>query len=701
MEQAVVQEERPSQALGRVDAAAEWRARLAIITMIGLTFEALTGLLIYFAPFGVFNQFGVLLHTGVGIIWTLAFVYYTVRHWWLRYRGKFNHFQFLGYLSFVLVAVCIVSGAVLTVQAAVGTRIGYTWDLVHLVTGLSVIFAVFVHLLLVWVRKVNAPATAVPLHSAKRVFLVYLIGGTAVLFALQALSGALYEPRQLNNDFPDDYSWKFGEERPFAPSLVRTASNWAYDSRSLSGSAGCGSSGCHSDILAEWEPSAHRYASSDVAFQAVQRLMLADVGAEATRYCAGCHDPIALLSGSKNVNVKGLTSPGADEGVSCVVCHSIVTTDVRGNADYTLDQPVRYVGEDKDGALNKWVSDFLIRAYPQQHKETFARPLYKTAEYCGACHKQFIDEEVNRIGWVQLQNQYDNWRKSRWYHEGDATKTITCRECHMPLSGSTDPASGDTADYNRSDDDGKHRSHRFLGANQVMPILMDLPRAKEHVELIEAWLRGEIEVPEIADKWTSGPVIRLELVGPEQVEPGDRVDVQVIVTNSKTGHGFPTGPLDIIRSWVELTVTDDRGEVVHRSGQMDEEGHMAPDAMVFKAEGIDRNGNDIDRHNLWEMVGARFKRSLFPGTSDTEIYSFACPGLSAPPVEEVDSRSEQTDFAAPQETSELFVRAVLNYQKADAAFLDRLFGEEAGVRTPVTELASDTLTIRVERMNSE
>ncbi len=692
-----VHAEAPDATRGRVDAAAEWRHWLTGLTMGLLVFETITGLAIYLLGFSIWNQFGVLWHTAVGVVMLPPTAWYMGRHWWLRFRGKFNHYQLLGYVSGVLLLALFASGLVLTWQALFGTRIGYLWDQVHLITGLAFVFVLAAHTIMLWVRKVFNPEAVVAMKGAKRSFLVECFGGACALLVLHAGSAALYRAPVMNNEFPDDYSWKFGEDRPFAPSLVQTASSWAYDPVSMSGSAGCGTSGCHSDILEEWQPSAHRYASSDVAFQAVQRLMLADTGAESTRYCAGCHDPIALLSGSKNVNVEGLTSVGAEEGVSCVVCHTITQTDVRGNADYTVTQFDRYVGEVEADPLGKWVSDFLIRSYPWKHKETFARDLYKTAEYCGACHKQFIDEEVNQIGWVQLQNQYDNWRKSRWYHEGDATKSISCRECHMPLADSTDPASGDTADYNRNDGDKKHRSHRFLAANQVMPLLMKLPGAEEQVKLTEQWLRGEIEVPEIADKWTAGPVIRLDLVGPESVKPGDKVDVQVVVTNNKTGHGFPTGPLDIIRSWVELTVEDDHGNVVHELGKPDDTGTMAEEAMVFKADGIDRYGNDIDRHNLWEMVGARFKRALFPGMSDSETYSFACPGFTAPPVRETDEDTSKMAFTAPGEFKELRVKAVLNYQKADAVFLDRLFGEDAGIRTPITELATASLVIGVEQ----
>ncbi len=694
---AATTDDRPNAAVGRVDTAAEWRHWLTGLTLGLLLFETITGFTEYLLPFSVYNQMGVLWHTVIGILMIIPVTWYLGRHWWLRFRAKFNHYQLLGYVSAATLIALFVSGFVLTWQAAFQTRIDYAWDIVHIIVGIGFVVVLTVHTLMLWLRKVNAPRAMAALGAGKRSFLTQFLAATVVPIVFTAGSAALWQEVPINNEFPDDYSWKFGKDKPFAPSLVRTESGWAYDPKTLSGSRSCGTSGCHSEILREWEPTAHRYSSSDVAFQAVQRLMLEDEGAEATRYCAGCHDPIALLSGNKNVNVEGLTSVGADEGVSCIVCHAITQTDVRGNADYRITQPVRYIGEQKPGAVNKWLSDFLIRAYPQKHKETFALSLYKTAEYCAACHKQFIDEEVNKIGWVQLQNQYDNWKNSRWYHEDEPRKSISCRECHMPLVNSSDPASGDAGDYNRSPDDGKHRSHRFLAANQVMPAMLKLPGANKHIELTEKWLRGEIEVPEIADKWTSGPVIRLELTGPDSVRPGEKVDVKVVVTNNKTGHGFPTGPLDIIRSWVELTVVDAQGRVIHESGKPDKQGKMNEDAMVFKAEGIDRYGKDIDRHNLWEMVGARFKRSLFPGMSDSDTFSFTCPGFLTPAAPETKSETLQQAFEAPGGSEELRVAAVLNYQKADAVFLDQLFGADAGVRTPVTRLAEDELTIRVVR----
>src|SRR5262249_10532133 len=160
----------------------------------------------------------------------------------------------------------------------------------------------------------------------------------------------------------------------------------------------------------------------------------------------------------------------------------------------------------------------------------------------------------------------DNWRKSRWNHPGDPRKTIECRECHMPLQESSDPAAGDALDYNRTARDGKIRTHRFVAANQFMPALLKIPGAEKQIALTEKWLRGEVEIPEIADKWARGPAVALELEAPEKVAPGEPVALRAVITSNKVGHDFPTGPLDIIQSWVQVVVTDAAGKVVFATG---------------------------------------------------------------------------------------------------------------------------------------
>lgn len=682
--------------------AGEWRQPLLRAVAGLLVFETLTGLSIYLLPFSVANQIMVLLHTVAGLVFVGPFLWYQLRHWRIYRSLRVSHVVLTGYFALAAALVLVVSGLVLTWQAALGTRISRGWDLVHIVATFGLIAAVLPHVMTLVLRAVRSrPAEAGALVTAGAGNLGrWTLAGTAVLAAITAGLAVGSRPDPFDNRFPDDYSYTFGPDRPFAPSLARTATGGAFDPRSLSGSKACGTSGCHQQIYDEWQVSAHRYSAMDPAFQKIQEVMGTQNGPESTRYCGGCHDPISLFSGTKNIFTEELTNlVGFQEGVSCVSCHAIRETDVKGNASYVMSQPGRYLWEFEERGLRRFAGDFLIRSYPRYHIETLQHKLFKSPEFCAACHKQFIDEEINQVGWVQLQNQFDNWRKSRWNQPGAPDTTIECRECHMPLiADSRDPSRGDDLDYNRTPRDGRHRSHRFLGANQFVPSLLDLPGAAEHEELTRQWLRGEIDIPEIAHKWRKGPAVPIEVVAPDWVRPGDPVTLRVVMTNNKVGHDFPTGPLDIIQSWVEVTVTDAAGTVVFQSGQRDSTHFIAPGTFMFKAEPVDQYGNLIDRHNLWEMVGVRYRRALFPGYADQTEFTFTCPGTTpdgAPPGAPGDRFQPTTTFAAPAGAGTLRVTARLKYRKVDQFLLNYMFGAESGLTSPVAVMSESEKVIRI------
>ena len=756
----------------RVDAIAEWRSPLAGGAGALLLYEVLSGFAIYLLPFSEFNQFNVLLHTLAGLAMSGVFVWFCARHWRLRRGGNLSHYQLLGYLSLLALLLCALTGLLLTWQGVAAPRIDYAWSLVHLISAAGVSLFVAFHLLTLIVRPVPGSAGGETLASARRRYYVWSLAGAGVLLVLGGSGVVWYETPAMARAFSEDYNWRFGADRPFAPSLARLDdSGWrarllailglrispqfaaelrtglekapepfayirergeayalspeqqatledilklaaqekksagAVDSLALAGSASCGTAGCHEQIYREWLPSAHRYSSLDDMFQRVQTLMASETSPEHTRYCAGCHDPISLFSGAKNAGNITLSTHGADEGSSCIVCHSIVQADVQGNGDYTVAPPRRYIYETSQAGFAKLLSDFLIRVYPEHHLRSYSRNLYKTPEFCAACHKQYIDKQVNTdIGKVQGQNQYDSWKNSRWYHEGDASKTIACRECHMPLVSSHDPARGDGSDYNRDPGDGKHRGHRMLASNQYVPMLHALEGAAEHVALTEKWLRGEIAIPEIADKWTEGPVVRMDVLAPERVSAGQRVSIQIVLTNNKTGHDFPTGPLDMIESWVELKVADAQGNIVFHRGQPDADDRIEQPPLIFKADGFDRRGELIDRHNLWDLVGASYKRSLYPGVTDSVSVPFQCPSMARRRLSADNERiapgqrQEDIAFEAPAapDSERLTVSATLWYRKANPEFLDRVYGSDAGVRSPMTAMSTASTVIVVE-----
>jgi hypothetical protein len=674
-----------------------WASALARACMAMLLFEIVSGLAITVAPFTGFTQWSVVAHTVVGALLLLPLAVYSWKHW-LDYRSyAASHIVLLGYLGLVSLAICCGSGVWLTWQGLAGNRTSSLWRNVHLISTFAAMAGILPHVVFSFVRVCR---TGTP-----RATVTYFVGtfgiSIAGVFVIAGLS-AMYSGVQYENNFPADYSYLYGTNRPFAPSLARTDTGGAFEARSLAGSTTCGTAGCHEQIVKEWKPSAHRYAAMDTVFLGIQDVMAKQNGPESTRYCGGCHDPISLFSGTKNIFVENLTGlHGYQEGVSCLSCHAIRETDVKGNANYTVTQPREYLWQWETNGIGRLLRDFVIRAYPGEHNKLSKR-MFKKPEYCAACHKQFIDQEVNRVGWVQLQNQYDNWAASHWNHKGDAAKTVECRECHMPLVDSNDPAAGDSTDYNRTAKDRKHRSHRFIAANQLMPMALKLEGWQEQTRLTEEWLGGRLKIPEIDHKWATGPIVKLILETPESVAPGQTIPLRVVMASNKVGHDFPTGPLDIIQSWIEVRVTDDKGTEVFVSGRRDTKNFIQPGSFLFKAEPVDQHGNLIDRHNLWEMVGVRYRRALFPGYSDSVRFDIPCSGA----VETIEtgkesksaggSRDSVMQVTAPEQPGAYNIAVALHYRKVDQFLLNFLFGETNKLTSPVAEIARATATVRVK-----
>jgi hypothetical protein len=674
-----------------------WRWPLAIAVSGGLAIEAITGVWVYLAGFSRAAQLQVLGHTAVGLVMLVPFAAYQVRHlrtWW---RQKVTAEMVLGYGALAAVTLSMSSGLVVMVQAAFGARLSQLWDLIHLVSGLVVAGLLAAHLVTVYVRRQAAARRDPQLAGAQRRFgfgFVGLIAAAALVVAAGALA---LRAAPAEFPVPDGYTLskhieQYDEYRgsPFAPTNARTRSGMMIEPSVLAGSESCGTARCHEQILAEWLPSAHRFAAMNPPFQQVQREFAADREPAETRYCAGCHDPISLFAGAKDIHNLDLSAPGMQEGISCAACHSIAEVDEGGNADYVLQAPRKYLGESSEG-WTKWLSDFLIRAYSRQHLVDYDRNILRTPEFCAACHKQFIPEALNRFGFVEGQNQYDEWRKSPWKTDDERT-TLECRDCHMRLvPDSTDPARGEGGDLRRSTTDGAHRHHGTVATNSFMPQVLDLPGWEKHAQLTEEWIRGETELPEVGPLWPEGPVAHLEILAPDQASAGEELSLRTVVTNKKVGHNYITGPLDFVRSWVHLTVTDRDGRVLKEWGSIHPQTRQIMDlpdkphemngerdegTLVLEGNPIDEHGNVLERHELWRKAGGKGKRVIFPQYSDAQTYRLRIPADAAGPLR---------------------IEAELNYRRYRQRFLDLVVPEmerESGVYQPT--LTQNTATTTVE-----
>ena len=87
---------------------------------------------------------------------------------------------------------------------------------------------------------------------------------------------------------------------------------------------------------------------------------------------------------------------------------------MEGNGSYELQVPAPYLFDDDDSAMASLVNRFLIRSHPDQHVSNFKRPLYKSSEFCAACHKQTSTPGVDTVaGFAQEQNEKQY--KQAWY----------------------------------------------------------------------------------------------------------------------------------------------------------------------------------------------------------------------------------------------------------------------------------------------
>ncbi len=648
-----------------------------------LLFLTLTGLWIWLLPFSVPAQMAVLLHTAFGLLLVVPLAIWQLSHWLATRKTRWRFRKFCAYAGFWSIAVTTISGIVVSWEAVFSLNISHFWDRVHLWSGLAAIPFIVVH---VWpgpksilIHGANHPpeGTPVELSAGRRRMWVLAAETMVTLLFIVGVAAVVYRaPDYTHYKLPTGYKLPYGKD-PFAPSLATTQSGKPVAPQILSQSKSCGASGCHTAIYQEWRASAHHWSSEDKFFQGVQTAMIKEEGIPAARYCAGCHDPVSLLSAYKDAST-GVEAPGFKEGDSCVVCHSMVRVDVQGNGNYVFAPPKPYLFEYDSGRYDAAVAHFLIRAYPWQHDSDYDVSLVKKPVSCASCHKQFINKQINHVGWVQLQNQYDEWRTGTWNTNPNPTDRLHCQQCHMYSVTAHRLRMADP--YDHSVGLGlKHRNHWFAASNQIMPAMIHSYDAAGQTRRVLAWLKGQVVIPEIANIWPKGPVIPIKVVAPATAQPGQKIQFRVVLTNNKAGHNFATGPLDLIRAWVEIEVRDQKGQVIFHSGVLNAQNHVEPGTIVLRSIGVNPEGKPIVRHHLWHYVGTIFKRSIVPGYSDMYAYQFTVPRHTKGPLE---------------------VTARLRYRKANQYFMNFVFPGQL-LKAPITDLSSTSTQIALMNRSSD
>ena len=285
---------------------------------------------------------------------------------------------------------------------------------------------------------------------------------------------------------------------------------------------------CHPDQYGEWRTSMHAYAMVDPVFQALTELRQQDLDGTEDQFCTSCHSAIGTRGGEV---VAGFSfddlSDITMEGITCEACHKVSSVARDYNSGHVLDAegPMRGPGgTTTDSPAHAIASD----------------PLFESSEFCGACH------DVIETSGLDLERPYREWLESPSAEAG-----TTCQDCHMP-----------EVERAPAVDVGPRtvRQHRFVGVD--VP-LIDGWITPEETEALRADIQGLL---------TGSADVQLE--APSQITVGQIVDVNVTIENLIPAHNLPTGSTFLRQVWLELVATDDQGEVLYVTGDLDANGDL-------------------------------------------------------------------------------------------------------------------------------
>ena len=463
-------------------------------------------------------------------------------------------------------------------------------------------------------------------------------------------------------------------EYPDPQILAEDLQSHGFLHRDTVGDRQCGR--CHADSVEQWKHSAHRFSSFNNPFyRKTLEFLRETAGTEVSQWCGGCHDPALMPTGVMAGEVDA-DSPAAQAGLTCLACHGMESLiDGTGNGNYVIqDETVSpYLFNDaEEGSLGALLHDVLVKARPDAHKEAMRPEYMGEAEYCGACHKVSLQPEINGYRWLRGQDEYDNWHDSGVSLNAARTfylpaKKRVCQDCHMPPEAAP---LGDVAA-----EDGMIRSHRFLAANSALPhIRGDTDTLRRMEEFLRA---GKLSVDLFAMRLLDGDqgtlITALDDTKPT-LEPGQSVELYVVVRNLGVGHTFPGGTNDSNQGWLDFRAHLG-GESLLRSGGLDEGGYLDPSAHTYLAVAVTEEGKRIDKRDAQNMQTNAWSRVIGPGTADLVRYRLTIP--------------------ADAQIGRLELAVELKWRKFRRAYTDFVFGPGEFLDLPVTDIAEDQLSIEV------
>jgi len=639
-----------------------------------------TGLIIYVANSNnTYVQWSALAHTLLGVALTLPFFTYFYHHFILTIGFRRPSLTASGLLLFIFFLCFTVTGWHILYFGQIER---YRWILTLHISStflffISLLLHIFSHIITLQKnRKILADKKIPSFQTStyKTIAAVTLLTLLSICIASIAYEHYTYQYSQESSSKNYDYSYG---PNPFQPSETKSANNKFIDKRLIAKSHRCIT--CHNDIGSQWLASVHKQSASDPAYVTNINLLVKQKGISSTRYCEGCHAPIALLSGELSPGGQhgGIEGTLANiEGVSCLSCHSITNVlHLNGVAAYQFTPHKPYLFSESKNKVLQLLHDHLLRMRPYQHRQDMGNSVLKKPRFCSTCHTQFMDKNMNDWGWVKMQDEYTAWTQSPFSKHHDETfsskNTTTCQDCHMPLVPSNDPS---------SNKDKLVRSHNFPGANTFLPILAnDQKQLHNVIEFMqENKMRVSIVSPERLDTPQNLQSIDESIRGVNETPIfyylEEIAKIQIVVSNQGVGHNFPAGSIDLGEAWLEFIVVDTENTLIYSEGVLDKNNNVDPKAYFYRSLPVDRNGHLVWKHDLFNMVGTSFKRIIKSGQSDIINLKFKVPSWAKSPMT---------------------IKATLKYRKLNEKYAKWALKDKY-IPVPIVDIAWDSLQLEIK-----
>jgi tetratricopeptide (TPR) repeat protein len=485
---------------------------------------------------------------------------------------------------------------------------------------------------------------------------------------------------QFHDSVSGRYNYAFGKESPFLPSNAMSVNGQFLNPRSFYTAQYCGH--CHQEAYHQWRESVHSNSFRAPWYLKNVNMLIDEKGVQFSRHCEGCHNPVALLSGDLSQGMPK-KRPFEDEGITCSTCHSIQTTDATGTGSYVMGVPAVLV--DESGApVVRPVSDSEILSHLDRHSQAVMRPLYRTAEFCAACHKAAIPTSLDDYKWLRAFSVYDEWQGASFTKQSPLPfyrkdQAFTCQTCHMPREklpeDSQDPGAKD----------GALVSHRWLGGNTLNPAYY---KYSEQSEKLARFLRdgaqgtGVLNVDIFALEKEGAPagdpnalIAPLGLTG-FSLSPSEILIANVVIQNKGIAHSLVPEQRDFYEAWVDFTVKNESGKVLAESGFIQPDGNLDPSAHSFTNRLINIKGELNDIHQIWHNRVLAYNNSIQSGRSQLVRYRFRLP-------KEVSGKVSLT--------------ATVRYRRFNQHFVDFAMDQPAGKHYPlsIVDIATSTKTLSI------